>query len=130
MWVILAMDWKEGLKEVGAHWVFCQYSITHIDGDQAGFALSPAEAAVLGMPVVSTYHNGIPEHVMDGVTGFLVREYDLESMAERMVRLITSPKLRREMGLKGRQHIVAMCDPKKRMGAIQELVESKLKYNV
>ena len=125
--IIPGMPWKEGLKELSAHWVFCQHSITSIDGDQEGFALSPAEAAVMGMPVVSTYHNGIPEHVMDGVSGFLVREHDFESMAERMIRLLKNPEMRNEMGEKGRNHVLAMCSPERRNMAIKELVEAKLK---
>ena len=123
--VLPAQKWQDGLKEVSRHWVFCQHSITHIDGDQEGFALSPAEAAVMGMPVVSTYHNGIPEHVMDGVSGFLVREHDFESMAERMIRLIEDPQLRKEMGQRGRENILAMCDPERRKKAILELIKTK-----
>ena len=128
--VIDGMPWFEGLKEVSAHWVFCQHSITHIDGDQEGFALSPAEAAIMGMPVVSTYHNGIPEHVMDGVSGFLVREHDLEAMADRMIRLIENPEMRVEMGAKGRDNILTMCDPAKRKRIIKEVIDIKLKGNV
>ncbi|MDC0600751.1 glycosyltransferase family 4 protein [Flavobacteriales bacterium] len=123
--LIPAQRWQDGLMEVSRHWVFCQHSITHIDGDQEGFALSPAEAAMMGMPVVSTYHNGIPEHVMDGVSGFLVREHDFESMAERMIRLIEDPQLRMEMGQRGRENILAMCDPERRRQAILELIKIK-----
>lgn len=127
--LIPAQRWEDGLKEVSRHWVFCQHSITHIDGDQEGFALSPAEAAVMGMPVVSTYHNGIPEHVMDGVSGFLVREHDFESMAERMIRLIEDPQLRKEMGQRGRENILAMCDPQRRKQAILELIKTKTAHH-
>ena len=125
--IIDGMPWLEGLRLVSTHWVFCQHSITHIDGDQEGFALSPAEAAIMGMPVVSTYHNGIPEHVLDGVSGFLVREHDYESMAERMIRLLEDAELRDEMGSKGREFVLTLCDSNKRRRAIKDLIDSKLK---
>ena len=80
---------------------------------------------MMGMPVVSTHHNGIPEHGMDGVSGFLVREHDFESMAERMVRLIEDPELRMEMGQRGRENISAMCDPERRRQALLELIKTK-----
>ena len=120
------MDWKEGLQEVSVHWVFCQYSITHIDGDQEGFALSPAEAAVLGMPVVSTYHNGIPEHVEHGTTGLLVREWDIQGMAEAMSELARNPARAKAMGQSGRHNILSLCAPSKRSDALQTLIQSAL----
>ena len=83
----------------------------------------------MGMPVVSTYHNGIPEHVMDGVSGFLVREHDFESMAERMIRLIEDPQLRKEMGQRGRENILAMCDPERRRHAILDLIKTKTAHH-
>lgn len=128
--LIPAQHWQDGLREVSRHWIFCQHSITHIDGDQEGFALSPAEAAVMGMPVVSTYHNGIPEHVIDGTSGFLVKEHDFESMAERINRLIEDPKLRKEMGAQGRENIRAMCNPDKRLRRIQDLITTNVSGDV
>lgn len=121
-----AHKWQDGLREVSRHWVFCQHSITHIDGDQEGFALSPAEAAVMGMPIVSTYHNGIPEHVMDGVSGFLVREHDFESMAERMIRLIENEALRMEMGRAGRKNVLVLCDQNQRKEQIRLLIAQSM----
>jgi hypothetical protein len=38
------------------------------------------EASAHGLPIVATWHNGIPEIVLDGVTGFLVEEKDFEPM--------------------------------------------------
>ena len=125
--IIDALPRSEALKTVQSHWVFCQHSVTAPDGDQEGFALSPAEAALLEMPVVSTLHNGIPEHVMEGKTGFLVEEHDSNSMADRMVRLSQDPSLRLEMGKAGRLNILEMCDPEFRQSAIQDLIASILK---
>lgn len=119
-----AMDQSDALKEVQRHWVFVQHSVTAKSGDQEGFALSPAEAALMEMPVVSTLHNGIPEHVIEGKTGFLVREFDYESMADRMLGLATDSELRLKMGKEGRANILKMCDPEVRVSALREFLSS------
>jgi len=117
-----AMERAEALKEVQRHWVFVQHSVTAKSGDQEGFALSPAEAALMEMPVISTWHNGIPEHVIDGETGFLVNEFDYESMAERMVKLARDEGLRAQMGAAGRSNVQAVCDPTMRLDALSALM--------
>jgi len=119
-----ALPQTEALDLVKQHAVFCQHSVTGMDGDQEGFALSPAEAALLEMPVVSTLHNGIPEHVQDGTTGLLVREWDIEAMGNAMLNLARNPEKAAEMGKAGRKNILTLCDPKKRRKALIELIRS------
>ena len=118
------MDQDDALKLVRQHAVFCQHSVTGRDGDQEGFALSPAEAALMEMPVVSTLHNGIPEHVQDGTTGLLVREWDIDGMAEAMLELARDPEKAAAMGNAGRKNILALCDPGQRKAALQSLIAS------
>jgi len=65
------------------------------------------EAGASGLPVVATRHAGIEESVVEGETGFLVDERDIESMAEHMTRLATDAELARRMGAAARRHIVA-----------------------
>jgi glycosyltransferase involved in cell wall biosynthesis len=120
------MPQELALPLVASHWVFCQHSVTDIRGDQEGFANSPAEASLLGIPVVSTFHNGIPEHVLHEKTGFLVKEFDYEEMARYMIELAKSPELRASMGANGRRNISSLCDPSKRAKAVKELVRSRL----
>ena len=59
----------------------------------------------MGLPVLSTYHSGIPEVIVDGKSGFLVPEKDVDALAERMEYLIERPQLWSEMGRYGRKHI-------------------------
>lgn len=118
---------NEAIKEVQQHHIFCQHSVTDVEGDQEGFALSPAEAALLEMPVVATWHNGIPEHVIQNKTGILVREWDLEGMADAMIKLAKNEELRQTMGRKGRQNIIEMCDPADRLKKLRTLLSSAVK---
>ncbi|NNJ24862.1 glycosyltransferase family 4 protein [Alienimonas chondri] len=112
----------EGLVTVAGHWVFAQHSVTAVSGDQEGFALSPAEAALLELPIVSTWHNGIPEHVADGETGLLVREHDYEAMGERLAELLADPDRCEAMGRAGRERVSALCPPNARGEAIDALL--------
>jgi glycosyltransferase involved in cell wall biosynthesis len=61
------------------------------------------EAMAAGKPVVGSVHTGIAEVVVDGETGFLVDPNDVETFAERLVRLARDPELRRRLGEAGRE---------------------------
>ena len=63
------------------------------------------EDAAAGMPVVSTYHSGIPELVSDKKSGFLVLEKDTDAMVEKLEFLIEHPEICLEMGKEGRRYV-------------------------
>lgn len=56
------------------------------------------EAGAAGRPAVATTVGGIPEIVLDGVTGLLCLPADPAAMAERILRLADNPELRAIMG--------------------------------
>ncbi len=82
--------------------LFLAPSVTAANGDQEGTPVAIMEAMACGMPVVSTWHSGIPELVQDGVTGLLVPERDPEALAQALRQLALAPERWRDMGLKGR----------------------------
>ena len=66
-----------------------------------GMPLVLLEALAAGLPIVTfNYMYGADEIVTEGENGFIVEEDDLETLAERIGRLITDEKLRMEMGEK------------------------------
>lgn len=83
---------------------FVQHSLTCSSGDQEGTPVALIEAQMSGLPVVSTFHAGIPGVVVHGRTGFLVPEGDVAGMADAMVRLAQDPGLASELGAAGRAH--------------------------
>lgn len=85
--------------------IYTQHSLTAPNGDQEGLPVSVIEASASGLPVVSTMHSGIPEAVLDGKTGFLVAEGDVEAMSERIATLSQNPELWLRFGMAGRCHI-------------------------
>ncbi len=68
-----------------------------------GFGLVVAEALWKRKPVVAGDVGGIPLQVINGVTGYLV--HSVEGTAFRIRRLLQNPKLAKEMGEAGREHI-------------------------
>jgi colanic acid/amylovoran biosynthesis glycosyltransferase len=82
--------------------MFVQHSVTDPDGRIEGFPVAIAEAMFTALPVVSTRHSGIPEHVKDGATGLLVAERDVAGMAAAMARLLADPGMAAGMGRAGR----------------------------
>ena len=85
--------------------IFVLPSVTASDGDSEGQALVLQEAQAAGIPVVSTFHNGIPDGVLNGESGFLVPERDVDALAEKLEYLIGHPEIWPEMGKCGREFV-------------------------
>lgn len=90
--------------------LFVLASVTSTNGDQEGQGLVLQEAQAAGLPVVSTLHNGIPEGVLDGRSGFLVQERDIDALAGKLIYLIEHPELWSEMGKAGRNFVECQYD--------------------
>jgi colanic acid/amylovoran biosynthesis glycosyltransferase len=84
---------------------FVQHSITASDGDSEGTPVAILDAGLAGVPVVSTRHAGIADTVVDGETGFLVAEHDVEGMAAAMLKLLENPELAHQMGVQASAHV-------------------------
>lgn len=70
-----------------------------------GFGLSLLEASAAGLPVVGTTDCGAEDAVVDGVTGLLVPQSDVENrLADALTRLLTDRDLAARMGAAGRDH--------------------------
>jgi glycosyltransferase involved in cell wall biosynthesis len=68
-------------------------------------------------------HNGIPEQVINGKTGLLVREHDYEAMAERLVHLLgTTPDKAEKMGMAGSENIENLCNAQRRTNKIAAIL--------
>ena len=80
---------QDGLqKEYAKSHVFLHPSELTETNDQEGVPNSMLEAMAAGLPVVATFHGGIPEAVTDGEDGFLVPEKSSDELAEAMLRML------------------------------------------
>jgi len=84
---------------------YVQHSMEAFSGDCEGTPVVIIEACGAGIPVVSTLHAGIPDVVKNGYSGILVKEGDVQGMAEGMITLASNFDLAKKMGECGR-HIV------------------------
>ncbi len=91
---------------------------------EEGSALVTYEALACGLPVVTTPNAG--SVVRDGVEGFIVPIRDPDALAERMERLRTDVRLRREMGKAARRRAEEF--PWERHGEQLALSYTRLEY--
>ena len=68
-----------------------------------GWGISNLEAAACGTPVIAANSPGVRESVIDGQTGILVRPDDPHDMARAMSRIVESPAVVSELGMRGRR---------------------------
>lgn len=91
--------------------------------EREGLGISLIEAMVLSKPVVATNLGGIPEVVDDGRTGILVNPRDSDALANAIHRLLTSPEVMLDLGLKGRDRYLEMFTLNRMLHRIEELYE-------
>jgi glycosyltransferase involved in cell wall biosynthesis len=70
-----------------------------------GLPVALLEAMAAGLPVVATRVGGVPEVVIDGVTGLLVPPRDPEALSETILRLLQDSDLRHRMGQAGQERV-------------------------
>lgn len=101
-------------------------SITATDGNQEGIPVALMEAMAMGLPVVSTYHSGIPELVEDGRCGYLVPERDVDALTEQLKHLVQQPELWLAMGTAGRQKVESEYNIHRLNAQLAHLFEPRL----
>jgi len=85
--------------------LFIAPSVTASDGNQDAPVNVLKEAMAMGLPVISTYHGGIPELVEDEISGLLVPERDAEALATKLGYLLEHTKDWSNMGKAGRSFV-------------------------
>ncbi|GAA4109671.1 hypothetical protein GCM10022215_04190 [Nocardioides fonticola] len=98
---------------MATHDLFLAPSKTAPNGDSEGFGMVFLEAAAHRLPAVGYVHGGVPEAVVDGETGLLAPEGDLEQLSARLEQLVESEAMRLEMGLAGRRRVETDFDVRK-----------------
>jgi glycosyltransferase involved in cell wall biosynthesis len=100
-----AMSHDRTERELADAHLYVQPSVTAGSGDQEGIPVSLMEAQALGLPVVSTRHSGIPELIVEGETGLLVNEHDVEGLAAAIASLAADGDLAQRLAVAGRARV-------------------------
>jgi len=122
--IISPEQFQEYLSESLA---FVQHSVVAEDGDTEGTPVAILEACAAGLPVISTYHAGIPDVVIDGYNGFLVEEHDYKAMAESMRTLLRDRNLAKELGNNAKKRIKDHFTLEKHINCLNDILESSIK---
>jgi glycosyltransferase involved in cell wall biosynthesis len=107
---------KRALLENAAAFVLPSYT--------AGLPVSLLEAMAAGVPVIASPVGGIPEVVVDGVSGFLVAPGDTQTLQRLLRKLIVDRKLGERIGAAARESVRLRFAPERTVPQIEELYSS------
>ncbi|MBL0310407.1 MAG: glycosyltransferase family 4 protein [Bacteroidetes bacterium] len=95
-------------------------------GFREGIPGTIVEAMASGLPVISTYHAGIPYVIENEKTGLLVEEWDVDALANAIKRLMEDHLLRKKLGEAARIHACANLDLIKKEQELEAIYDSLL----
>jgi len=91
-----------------------------------GFSNALIEAMGSRLPCVATRVGGNAEALTEGVNGFLVENEDTDAMADRLLRLLRDPNLRRGMGQAARRTVETRFSMNAMMSRLTEIYRELL----
>ncbi|MEQ4531415.1 MAG: glycosyltransferase [Mixta sp.] len=105
--------------------IFMLPSQTAEDGDMEGVPVALMEAMARGIPVVSTWHSGIPELVEDGKNGWLIKEKDAAALADVIAKIADEKPDLMPMLQAARQKVEQEFDKKKSYDSLIALISGQ-----
>ena len=79
-------------------------------GDREGFGLVLVEALGCECATVVTDLPAMQDIIVDGKTGFVVPQKNVQKLAEKIVSLLDDPEMGRSVGKEGRRFVVERYD--------------------
>jgi colanic acid/amylovoran biosynthesis glycosyltransferase len=107
--------------------VFVHPSQLTEDQNQEGVPNSILEAMATGLPILSTYHGGIPEAVDHGRSGLLVPERDEAGLLANMCRLADEPDFWAELGLHASQDVREKFEQSRAITALEAIYDEAIR---
>jgi colanic acid/amylovoran biosynthesis glycosyltransferase len=95
--------------------IFCAPSLTATNGDVEGIPNTIKEAMATGIPVVATNHAGIPEIITNNKEGILVRENDVDHLAQALEFMLLNRHLWEGYSIAARQKVEQNFDQNKQL---------------
>ena len=104
--------------------VVCAPSVTAQDGLSEGLPTVLVEAHAVGTPVVSTWHAGIPEIVLDGQTGRLVAEKDDTALAAALLFYLEDDAAWNAASEAAVRHVHASFDLRRQNAELEQIYDT------
>ena len=95
--------------------------------DSESFGVAVIEANACSIPVVVSNVGGLPEVVVDGVSGFVVPRENPKAAADMIERFVINADERHAMGRAGRIHVAEQYDWKKNVKQMINVYENTIK---
>lgn len=102
--------------------VFLQHSVTDADGNEEGLPIAIQEAMASGAVVISTRHAGIPDAVVEGETGSLVDERDLDGYTAALRAVLADDALRARLAAAARLRAETVFDTRVLQGRLEQII--------
>jgi glycosyltransferase involved in cell wall biosynthesis len=106
--------------------VYAAFDIFVLSSRREGLPNSILEAMALGLPVVTTDVAGAKELVVDGKTGYVLPQGDVQGIAHALIELVENEVLRRQMSKAGRERVEREFSFSTRLQRIEALYERVL----
>ncbi|AUX93998.1 glycosyltransferase [Mixta gaviniae] len=106
--------------------IFMLPSQTAEDGDMEGVPVALMEAMARGIPVISTWHSGIPELVEDGHNGWLIKEKDAAGLADVIAKIVDEKPDLTPMLQAARRKVEQEFDKNKSYDSLIRLISGQL----
>lgn len=90
------------------------------------FGLVLAQSMAVGVPVVAVSVGGIPDHVIDGETGYLVESSDPSKIVAPLLTLLGSAALREKFGEQGRNRVRSLHSPAMYVDRLEDIFDEVL----
>lgn len=97
--------------------------------DRACGSLASIEAMACGKAVIASNVGGIPEIVIDGVTGFLIDPENAVELAKKVLGVINNIELLKKMGTAGRERVEKYFNEENTDEKIEQIFEKLLESN-
>lgn len=104
------MNSQEIINELNKAMIFCLPSTTAKNGDSEGLPISILEAQSVGIPVITTFHSGNIEAIIDNCSGFLSTEGDYLSISEQMKTILLDKNLLIKFSTAARKNVLEKFD--------------------
>jgi colanic acid/amylovoran biosynthesis glycosyltransferase len=101
--------------------IFALPSVTASSGDTEGLPISIIEASAARLPVVATWHSGIPEAVEHEKSGLLSAEKDVDTLAEHLTQLLLDQEMCISYGAAGQKFVADNFDIERQGERLEDL---------
>ena len=94
---------------------------------EESFGVTAVEGSACGRPIIASRVGGLPEVVLDGKTGIMVKSQNVDSLVAAMEYMLENPQERVRMGLAGREFVLKHYDFQDNVTQMEQVYKTLIK---